>query len=79
MNSNFKDKSWIIRYKDGSEIDTAGPLRIVEFEEGLYITGFSTLIPILDAEEGEEIIKKLNKKYTLDLDHGVRNYLNRTY
>jgi hypothetical protein len=50
-----------IRFNDGMEINTSGPLRIIQKRDGLYITGDGLLIPIRDTSEGRDIIHGLEK------------------
>jgi hypothetical protein len=48
-----------IRFENGTEIDTGGPLRILRVEEGLYVTGEGHLIPCGSEEEAEETIRQM--------------------
>jgi hypothetical protein len=47
-----------LRFTDGMEFDTSGPLRIVYRKDGLYVVGQGMLIPIDSPEEGAELIAK---------------------
>lgn len=49
----------ILRFSDGIEVDTSGPLRLLELHDGWYIVGEGRLIPVKDEEEGEQILYKL--------------------
>jgi len=46
-----------IRFDNGTEIDTGGPLRILHLEECLYVTGEGHLIPCGSEEEAEETLR----------------------
>jgi hypothetical protein len=48
-----------IRFDNGTEIDTSGPLRILRLEECLYVTGEGHLIPCGSEEEAEEIVREM--------------------
>ncbi len=55
MTVDYKsNKMGIIRFSDGIEIDTSGPLRLLELHDGWYVVGEGSLIPIKDEEEGGE-------------------------
>ena len=51
-----------IKFSDGMEFDTSGPLRIESRSDGLYVIGEGMLIPVNSYEEAEEIIKRDKKK-----------------
>ena len=51
-----------LKFSDGMEFDTSGPLRIESRSDGLYVVGNGQLIPISSREEGEEIIKRDKQK-----------------
>lgn len=46
-----------IRFDDGTEIDTSGPLRILSLDACLYVTGEGHLIPCGSEEEAEETLR----------------------
>ena len=48
----------ILRFSDGIEIDTSGPLHLLELHDGWYVVGKGRLIPVKDVEEGLCLIKK---------------------
>jgi hypothetical protein len=50
-----------LRFSDGVEIDTSGPLRIVQLNDGLYVIGQGMSIPVTTVQEGENIITKLRE------------------
>lgn len=52
----------ILRFSDGIEIDTSGPLRLLELHDGWYVIGEGRLISVKDEEEGEDILYKLGFK-----------------
>jgi hypothetical protein len=47
------------RFKNGTEIDTSGPLRILHLYDGLFVTGEDHLIPCGSEEEAKETIRKI--------------------
>jgi hypothetical protein len=47
-----------LKFSDGIEFDTSGPLRIESRSDGLYVVGNGQLIPVSSREEAEEIIKQ---------------------
>jgi len=53
-----------LKFSDGMEFDTSGPLRIESRSDGLYVVGNGQLIPVSSYEEAEEIInrEKLEKE-----------------
>lgn len=51
----------ILKFSDGEEFDTSGPLRLEHRYDGWYVMGTGKLIPIKDIEEGEKIITKIIK------------------
>jgi hypothetical protein len=57
-----------VKFSDGMEFDTSGPLRIEEREDGLYVVGGGMLVAVDSREEGERIIAG---------NRAVRSLLNR--
>jgi hypothetical protein len=51
-----------LKFSDGMEFDTSGPLRVTSRSDGLYVVGNGCLIPVNSLEEAEEIIKRDKKK-----------------
>lgn len=51
-----------LRFSDGVEMDTDGPLRIEEHDDGLYVVGEGLLCAVATREEGEELIRKLRRR-----------------
>ena len=49
----------ILRFSDGVNIDTSGPVRMLELEDGLYVVGNGQLIPVNSEEEANRIIDNL--------------------
>jgi hypothetical protein len=45
-----------LKFSDGIEIDTSGPLRLLELHDGWYVVGEGRLIRVKDKEEGEIIL-----------------------
>lgn len=48
-----------LRFKDGIEFDTSGPLRSEERSDGWYVVGQERLIPVKSEEEARRLIKRL--------------------
>ncbi len=48
-----------IIFSDGMEINDAGPYRIIEKLDGLYVTGNGSLIPVSSQSEGEMLVREL--------------------
>lgn len=51
-----------LRFSDGMEFDTSGPLRKERRSDGLYIVGQGMLIPVSNDEEADKYLKKKKKK-----------------
>ncbi len=50
----------MLRFNDGVNIDTSGPLRILRLRDGYYVVGENMCIPVESREEGQEIIKEMS-------------------
>jgi len=68
----------ILRFTDGTEFDTSGPLRKEEREDGWYVMGEGKLIPTSSEEESNRVIgihggcaRCGNSKMVEDPDNGV--------
>ena len=48
-----------LRFSDGEEFDTSGPLRKEERYDGWYVIGNGRLIPVKDEEEADKKIERL--------------------
>jgi hypothetical protein len=46
----------IIKFTDGMEFDTSGPLRITRRKDGLYVVGEGTLTPVASMDEAREMV-----------------------
>jgi len=57
-NRKEERRNMMLRFNDGIEIDTSGPLRMIRLEDGLYVVGTGWCIPVEDTEEAETIIEK---------------------
>jgi hypothetical protein len=49
-----------LRFTDGVTIDTAGPLRQLRLQDGLYVVGRGMLIPVKDEVEAKATIEELS-------------------
>jgi len=47
----------ILKFSDGMEFDTSGPLRKERRSDGLYVVGQGMLIPVKDDAHADKIIK----------------------
>lgn len=56
-----------LKFSDGMEFDTSGPLRITSRSDGLYVVGEGMLIPVNSHEEAEEIINSRKDKKSKDV------------
>ena len=50
----------ILKFSDGEEFDTSGPLRKDERRDGWYVIGEGKLIPVASEEEADQMIKILS-------------------
>ena len=48
----------ILRFSDGEEFDTSGPIRKEERYDGWYVLGDGKLIPVRDEEEADRLLEK---------------------
>ncbi|MEJ2202928.1 MAG: hypothetical protein P8170_02330 [Gemmatimonadota bacterium] len=51
-----------LRFSDGLEIDTGGPLRIWSGPDGLYVVGRGWLIPCENRGEAEETLREMQAR-----------------
>ena len=47
-----------LRFSDGEEFDTSGPIRKEERYDGWYVIGDGKLIPVRDEEEADCLVEK---------------------
>ena len=47
-----------LRFSDGEEFDTSGPIRKEERYDGWYVLGDGKLIPVRDEEEADRLVEK---------------------
>jgi hypothetical protein len=50
-----------LRFSDGAEIETNGPLRIVQLNDGFYVIGQGMSIPVATVQEGENVLARLQE------------------
>ena len=48
-----------LKFSDGEEFDTSGPLRKEERRDGWYVIGRGMLIPVESREAAERLLQKL--------------------
>jgi hypothetical protein len=48
----------MLRFSDGVEIDTSGPLRVLTLSDGHYVVGNGMLIPVNSLEDAQKIIQR---------------------
>ncbi len=51
----------MLKFSDGEEFDTSGPLRAEKRYDGWYVIGNGMLIPVKDESTALHLIKRLNK------------------
>ena len=51
----------ILRFSDGEQFDTSGPIRKEYRPDGWYVIGDGKLIPVKDEKEADEVIKRFKK------------------
>jgi hypothetical protein len=51
----------ILRFSDGEQFDTSGPIRKEERYDGWYVLGDGTMIPVRDEEEANRVIERLTR------------------
>lgn len=49
-----------LRFSDGMTFDTAGPLRVVEKSDGLYVVGGGMLLPVRDRAEARDVLDRFH-------------------
>lgn len=50
-----------LKFTDGVEIDTGGPLRKLHLEDGWYVVGNGFCIPVASESEADETIVKMTE------------------
>ena len=61
INETEMDES-ILRFSDGEEFDTSGPIRKEKRSDGWYVLGGGVLIPVKNREEADEEIERLKRR-----------------
>ena len=49
-----------LRFSNGVEIDTSGPLRKLKLKDGWYVVGDGMLMPANDEAEADELVEQLS-------------------
>ena len=49
----------IIKFSDGVQFDTSGPIRKEERHDGWYVVGECKLIPATSEKEADEMVEKM--------------------
>ena len=52
----------MLRFSDGVNLDTSGPLRAVHLADGWYVLGNGMSIPVDSKEEAETTIRQMTEK-----------------
>ena len=52
----------MLRFNDGVNIDTSGPLRTLRLRDGYYVVGQGMCIPVADREEAMKVIADMEAK-----------------
>ena len=55
----------MLKFSDGMTFDTSGPLRIERRSDGLYVVGNGMISAVETREEGDALIKELNRVHRL--------------
>ena len=48
----------MLRFNDGVNIDTSGPLRVLRLRDGYYVVGQGMCVPVCDREEATKVIEQ---------------------
>ena len=51
----------ILKFSDGEQFDTSGPIRKELRKDGWYVIGGGMLLPVADEEEADRLIKKMGR------------------
>lgn len=51
-----------LRFSDGVEFDTSGPLRLTARQDGWYVVGMGMLVPVDTREEGLACIRDMQRR-----------------
>jgi hypothetical protein len=54
-----KRKRKMLRFNDGVNIDTSGPLRTLRLKDGYYVVGQGMCIPVANREEAKKVIAEM--------------------
>jgi len=57
-----------LKFSDGIQVDTSGPLRTLELPDGWYVVGEGKLIPVKDEEEAESWVNSKKSDPLTGLD-----------
>jgi len=49
----------MLRFNDGVNIDTSGPLRTLRLKDGYYVVGQGMCIPVANREEAKKVIAEM--------------------
>ena len=49
----------MLRFNDGVNVDTSGPLRVIRLRDGYYVVGNGMMIPVEDRKEANEVISEM--------------------
>ena len=51
----------MLHFSDGIDVETSGPLRAIELNDGWYVVGNGMCIPVNSKEEAEETIRQMKE------------------
>lgn len=51
----------MLRFNDGYDLNTSGPLRIKRLPDGLYVVGLGMSIPVEDVREANKLIAEMTE------------------
>jgi hypothetical protein len=49
----------MLHFSDGVSLDTSGPLRVIQLQDGWYVVGEGFSIPVNSKEEAEATIRQM--------------------
>ena len=55
-----------MRFSDGMEFYTSGPLRVEHRKDGYYVVGNGMLVPVTDRDEAADFIRQFAKTYQVN-------------
>jgi hypothetical protein len=63
----------ILKFDDGTEVRTDGPLRTTHLPDGYYVVGDGLCIPVATRGEGRDLVQELRKQQRTRTSYGPRD------